>query len=117
MPKGEAGTAALRAPLDAAHLHANTTQRHKPSRETLAAFARTETAPARTACRGRLCRNSRLGGAWGLADQPRFLHSGIEVTRIGAGHIGPEIRLTHENGWICQELTRPIRESAVFWSD
>ena len=26
-------------PLDAAHLHANTTQRHKPSRETLAAFA------------------------------------------------------------------------------
>src|SRR5260370_3864096 len=29
----------VRAPLDAAHLHANTTQRNKPSRETLAAVA------------------------------------------------------------------------------
>jgi hypothetical protein len=29
----------VRAPLDAAHLHAKATQRQKPSRETLAAFA------------------------------------------------------------------------------
>jgi hypothetical protein len=29
----------VRAPLGAADLHANTTQRHEPSRETLAAFA------------------------------------------------------------------------------
>ena len=40
----------------------------------------TETAPARVACRGRLCRNSRLGGS-ALGEkvgQPRFLHSGNE---------------------------------------
>jgi hypothetical protein len=39
----------------------------------------TETAPARgTACRGRLCRNSRLAGALGAMAKPRFLHSGNE---------------------------------------
>jgi hypothetical protein len=39
----------------------------------------TETAPARgTACRGRLCRNSRLAGALEAMAKPRFLHSGNE---------------------------------------
>jgi hypothetical protein len=38
-----AGLGYVRAPLGAANLHANATQRHEPSRETLAAFARVAT--------------------------------------------------------------------------
>src|ERR1700733_9464272 len=53
----------VRAPLDAAHLHANATQR-RAVEGNLGGFClwpwlrSTETAPARPACRGRSCRNS-----------------------------------------------------------
>src|SRR5664280_83138 len=58
----------------------------------------TETAPARTACRGRLCRNSRLGGS-ALGEkvgQPRFLHSGNEsggLFAISLRLVGRALRL------------------------
>jgi hypothetical protein len=69
----------VRAPLDAAHLYANTTQRHEPSRETLAAFAYTTGievsrdlvllsagASARVAYYGPLRSASRVAQPWSL---------------------------------------------------
>jgi len=69
----------VRAPLDAAHLYANTTQRHEPSRETLAAFAYTTGtevsrdlvllsagASARVAYCGPLRSASRVAQPWSL---------------------------------------------------
>ena len=69
----------VRAPLDAAHLYANTTQRHEPSRETSAAFACTTGievsrdlvllsagASARVAYCGPLRSASRVAQPWSL---------------------------------------------------
>src|ERR1700688_4897224 len=67
-------------PLDAANLHANATQRRADEGH-LGGFCvwpdmRTETAPARSSCRGRSCRNSDWG--WGLGGEGRS----AEYTRV-----------------------------------
>src|ERR1700687_1610221 len=48
----------VRAPLDAAHLHVNATARAVEGNLGGFCVVGTETVPARTTCRGRLCRNS-----------------------------------------------------------
>jgi hypothetical protein len=68
----------VRAPLDAAHLHANATARAVEGN--LDGFCvwpdmRTETAPARAACRGR-CVGTPGWGAWG---RPRWAHPPVTL--------------------------------------
>jgi hypothetical protein len=83
----------VRAPLDAAHLHANTTQRHEPSRETLAAFACGHAAHrngpgADCVPRPLVSEPPGLVGASGKVGQPRFLHSGMRCAPLAAISFG-----------------------------
>src|SRR5271167_1090856 len=71
-----AGLGYGRAPLGAANLYANATQRHEPSRETLAAFAYAQRNSPSADCAPRPL-VSELPAGWdgGKPDQPKFLHS------------------------------------------